>query len=31
MNIGAGGPQLHILNGGMRLPANSVSAAHSQN
>jgi filamentous hemagglutinin family protein len=31
MNIGANGPQLQILNGGMRLPDNSVSVARSGN
>ena len=31
MNIGASGPQLHILNGGMRLPDGSVSVARSRN
>jgi trimeric autotransporter adhesin len=31
MNIGANGPQLQILNGGMRLPDNSVTVARSGN
>jgi hypothetical protein len=31
MNIGPDGPQLQILNGGMRLPDNSVSVARSGN
>jgi hypothetical protein len=31
MNIGAYGPQLHILNGGMRLPDDSAAVARSRN
>ena len=31
MNIGANGPQLHILNGGMRLPDDSAAVARSGN
>jgi hypothetical protein len=31
MNIGVNGPQLHILNGGMRLPDDGVSVTRSRN
>jgi hypothetical protein len=31
MNIGAAGPQLRILDGGMRLPDNRVSIAPGRN
>jgi filamentous hemagglutinin family protein len=31
MNIGVNGPQLHILNGGMRLPDDGVNVARSGN